>query len=67
MGPPTFPNSGKTRFLPEGIDYRTAQLRKKRGRENVSIFLREKDRLGIRIDDPSPGADTYEVTVTFSP
>ncbi len=65
---PVLPNAGQLLYLPKGVNFRSAQLTKKKGRGDASIVTRSDSNVVIRFDDTNgPGADAYEVGVTFGP
>lgn len=55
----TFPNSGKTQFLPNTTDFSKASLVKLRGRGSVRV-VPANDNATIQLDDGDLGADVYE-------
>jgi hypothetical protein len=64
---PVLPNSGKTQYLPPGVDLTSATLEKKRGRGEVKLIVQQKDLLVVQFNDPPSGADVYEAMIQFSP
>ncbi len=62
-GPARLANSGPTRHLPDNVDLARGVVEKKHGRGPVTVIARDRQQFGIRIDDPDPGADEYEVVI----
>lgn len=63
---PVLPNSGKTRFLSEPVDFSTARLVKTQGRDTVAIFP-AKDSVTIRVSDNPNGTGMYEFSILLRP
>jgi WD40 repeat protein len=61
---PVLKNMGTDALLRQRVDFTTAKLTAKRGRGNVELRT-FNDKIVLVFDDPPPGADTYDVTITF--
>ena len=59
-------NSGKTRFLFQPVDFRSARLENVKGRDIVSLETHPGFGAGSHCDSPD-GADTYEFDLVFDP
>jgi len=59
-----FSNSGTNTFLPEGIDFSTARITERKGRDLGTMWA-EKDGLLISFGDNPGGSDEYELEITF--
>ena len=65
MTNPRFAKAGISKLLGEKVDFSTAMLSVKKGRGRVEL-KKSNDHVDIHFDDYShPGADTYEVVVSF--
>ncbi len=58
------PNSGRTRFLPDGADFTGAEIVSRSGRDLVALETRA-DGLSVHFSDNPNGADDYEIVVRF--
>jgi hypothetical protein len=61
---PVLKNSGETRFLPDGLDFKNARLTKTRGRDTAALET-SADRLVVYLADSPNGSDLYEVVIEF--
>ena len=59
-----FPNSGKTRFMPDTVVFQDATLKINKGRGTIH-FQKFPDSVYINFVDQAAGGDTYDVTVRF--
>jgi hypothetical protein len=59
-------NEGATRFLPDGVDFSTARIVSRAGRDLATAWG-EKDALWIRFADNPNGSDSYEIEIAFGP
>ena len=59
------PNTGETRFIPDGVNFAKASLVKLQGRGEVRVAT-ALDRITIEFRDGEVGGDTYEVLVFFA-
>jgi hypothetical protein len=57
-------NEGTNTFLPKGIDFSTARIVNRKGRDLATIWA-EKDAVRIRFADNPNGSDTYELEMVF--
>lgn len=57
-------NSGTNRFLPEGIDFSTARITARKGRDLATMWA-EKDALLVSFGDNPGGSDEYELEISF--
>jgi hypothetical protein len=65
-GKNTFKNEGATAFLPEGVDFSTARIIARKGRDLATAWG-EKDALWVRFADNPNGSDYYEIEIAFGP
>ena len=63
---PRIPNSGDTRFLPDGVDLTTARLVSRKGRDLTGLDV-EDDRIVVHFVDSPIGAADYQVVIRFGP
>jgi hypothetical protein len=59
-------NEGATAFLPEGVDFSTARIISRKGRDLATAWG-EKDALWVRFADNPNGSDFYEIEIAFGP
>jgi hypothetical protein len=59
-------NEGTTRFLPEGVDFSTARIVSRKGRDLATAWGQE-DALWVRFADNPNGGDAYEIEIVFGP
>jgi hypothetical protein len=59
-------NEGATRFLPGGVDFSTARIVSRAGRDLATAWG-EKDALWVRFADNPNGSDSYEIEIAFGP
>lgn len=59
-------NWGKTRFLPEGVDFRSARVVRVTGRDLAAVETADHH-LIVRFVDTPIGASVYEVQIRFGP
>jgi hypothetical protein len=59
-------NTGTNRFLPEGVDFSTAKIVKRQGRDVAAVWA-DNDGLWVNFADNPNGADIYEVQISFGP
>ncbi len=59
-------NEGATRFLPDGVDFSTARIVSRKGRDLATAWG-EKDALWIHFADNPNGSDAYEIEIAFGP
>jgi hypothetical protein len=59
-------NTGKTRFLPNTVDFRSARLNRKQGRDTVALETNQ-DSVVIHISDTPLGASLHDFQVIFRP
>jgi hypothetical protein len=59
-------NEGATKFLPDGVDFSTARIVSRKGRDLATAWG-EKDALWVRFADNPNGSDTYEIEIAFGP
>jgi hypothetical protein len=57
-------NEGTNTFLPAGIDFSTARIVSRKGRDLATMWA-EKDALWVRFVDNPNGSDTYELEIAF--
>lgn len=62
----TLANTGKTRFLPAGVDFRSARVVDYTGRDLAAIEA-AADHLLVRFVDTPRGAAEYQVRIRFGP
>lgn len=62
---PVLKNRGNTRYLPQGIDFSTARLINRSGRD-TTMFTKIKDGLKIYFSDSPNGNDNYKLVIAFS-
>jgi hypothetical protein len=60
----TLQNDGPTRFLPGGIDFSTARIISRKGRDLATAWG-TKDTLWVRFADNPNGSDDYEIEIAF--
>ena len=59
-------NEGATRFLPDGVDFSTARIVSRQGRDLATAWG-EKDALWVRFADNPNGSSPYEIDIAFGP
>jgi hypothetical protein len=59
-------NEGQNRFLPPGIDFSTARIIQRKGRDLATMWA-EADSLWVRFADNPNGSDAYELEIAFGP
>jgi hypothetical protein len=59
-------NEGATTFLPDGVDFSTARILSRKGRDLATAWG-EKDALWVRFADNPNGSDAYEIEIAFGP
>jgi beta-lactamase regulating signal transducer with metallopeptidase domain len=59
-------NEGATRFLPDGVDFSTARIIKRQGRDLATAWG-EKDALWVHFADNPNGSSPYEIEIAFGP
>jgi len=59
-------NEGPTRFLPDGVDFSTARIVSRKGRDLATAWA-EKDALWVRFADNPNDSDSYEIEISFGP
>lgn len=57
-------NAETNRFLPAGVDFSTAKIEKRRGRDLVTMWA-DPDAVWINFADNPNGADAYELDLSF--
>jgi hypothetical protein len=57
-------NEGGTRFLPAGVDFSTASIVNRKGRDLATAWA-EPDALVVRFADNPNGSDDYELEISF--
>jgi hypothetical protein len=57
-------NEGATRFLPRGVDFSTARILARKGRDLATMWS-DKDGLSIWFADNANGDDAYELEIAF--
>jgi hypothetical protein len=57
-------NTGTNRFLPAGVDFSTAKITGRKGRD-VATMWADPDALWVNFADNPNGADDYELEITF--
>lgn len=57
-------NEGTNQFLPSGIDFSTAKIVHRRGRDLATMWA-DKDALWVRFADNPNGSDAYELEISF--
>ncbi len=57
-------NTGTNRFLPEGVDFSTAKIVKRQGRDLATMWS-DDGALWINFADNPNGADAYELDISF--
>jgi hypothetical protein len=57
-------NEGTNTFLPQGIDFSTARIVNRKGRDLATMWA-EKDAVKVRFADNPNGSDTYELEIAF--
>lgn len=58
------PNVGATRFLPDGVDFSTAKIISRKGRDLATAWG-AKDELWVCFADNPNGSDAYEIEIAF--
>ena len=64
MAEPTRKNEGTNRFLPAGVDFSTARIASRQGRDLATMWS-DKDAVWIQFADNPNGADYYDIKITF--
>jgi hypothetical protein len=59
-------NAGATQFLPEGVDFSTARIVSRKGRD-LATSWGTKDTLWVHFADNPNGSDMYEIEIAFGP
>lgn len=59
-----WPNSGTNRFLPVGVDFSTAKIVKRQGRDLVTMWA-DPDAVWVNFADNPNGADACELEISF--
>jgi hypothetical protein len=59
-------NTGTNRFLPDGVDFSTAKIINRQGRD-VATMWAEDNALWVNFADNPNGADAYELEISFGP
>jgi len=59
-------NEGPTTFLPAGVDFSTARIISRKGRDLATAWA-EKSALWVRFADNPNGSDSYEIVIAFGP
>jgi|GEM_PF-1259659 len=59
-------NEGATTFLPEGVNFSTARIVSRKGRDLATAWA-EKDVLWVRFADNPIGSDAYAIDIAFGP
>jgi hypothetical protein len=59
-------NEGATAFLPDGVDFSTARIVSRKGRDLATAWG-EPDALWVRFADNPNGSDWYEIEIAFGP
>lgn len=57
-------NEGRTAFLPAGVDFSTASIVRRKGRDLATLWA-EKDSILVHFADNPNGADLYELDIAF--
>lgn len=57
-------NEGTNSFLPSGIDFSTAKIARRKGRDLVTLWAEKNDVLVQFADNPN-GSDRYEIEISF--
>jgi len=57
-------NEGATAFLPASVDFSTAKIVSRKGRDLATMW-QEEDSVHIRFADNPNGADAYEIEISF--
>ena len=57
-------NEGPNRFLPPGIDFSTAKIVRRKGRDLATMWS-DKNAMWVRFADNPNGADSYELEISF--
>ena len=57
-------NEGTNRFLPAGIDFSTARIAARKGRDLATMWS-DKDALWVWFADNPDGDDAYELEISF--
>jgi hypothetical protein len=57
-------NDGATKFLPDGVDFSTAKIVSRKGRDLATAWG-EKDALWVRFADNPGASDSYEIEIAF--
>ncbi len=60
----SLPNDGATRFLPDGVDFSTAKIVSRKGRDLATAWG-TKDTLWVYFADNPNGNDAYEIEIAF--
>ena len=60
----TLSNTGTNRFLPEDVDFSTAKIVKRQGRDVAAVWA-DHDALWVNFADNPNGADIYELQILF--
>ena len=61
---PTRKNEGTNQFLPAGVDFSTARITSRQGRDLATAWS-DKDALWIQFADNPNGADNYDIKISF--
>jgi hypothetical protein len=59
-------NEGAARFLPDGVDFSTARIVSRSGRDLATAWG-DADALWVRFADNPNGSDNYEIEIAFGP
>jgi hypothetical protein len=59
-------NSGTNTFLPSGLDFSTAKIIQRKGRDLATMWT-DEDALWITFADNPVGSDAYELEISFGP
>jgi hypothetical protein len=61
---PMLANEGKTQFLPQTVDFSTARVTRKAGRD-LAVLVYEGNGITVYFADNPNGADDYELVISF--
>jgi hypothetical protein len=59
-------NTGTNRFLPSGVDFSTAKIVRRQGRDLATMWA-DADAMWVSFADNPNGADAYELEISFGP
>jgi hypothetical protein len=61
---PVLKNEGTNSFLPAGVDFSTAKIISRKGRDLATMWADDSG-ISVRFADNPNGADDYEIEISF--